>query len=180
MNLSLRDQLLQAGLVSSRQAKQADLQKRQQDKQPRVSKAQRQSGSQTSQSHLQSAKLARDRELNRQRQEQREREARLAEIRQLVEQNRLPVVQSEEYFNFVHRNKVRRIAVDTALRERIATGAVCIVCYGKFYALVLPEIAARVRERNADCVVTLAVSPNDAPSKDDPYSTFVVPDDLMW
>jgi uncharacterized protein YaiL (DUF2058 family) len=180
MSLSLRDQLLQAGLVSSKQARQADLQKRQQAKQQApVPKAQRQLASQKV-PLSQAGKVAHDRELNRRRQEQREREARLAEIRQLVEQNRLPPVQGEDYFNFIHRNKVRRIAVDSALRERITTGAVFIVRYGKFYALVLPDVAARVRERDADSVVSLASSQDDRSAEEDPYKDFVVPDDLIW
>ena len=179
MSLSLRDQLLAAGLVSSRQAKQAEQQQRQLAKQqPAVPKAQRTAPA--APPAAQAAKANRDRELNRQRQAQREHGARLAEIRQIVEQNRLPVVQSDEYFNFLHMNKVRRVAVDAALRERITSGAVSIVRYGKFYALVLPEIAARVRERNADSVVTLAAPAGSEPAADDPYKNYVVPDDLMW
>jgi uncharacterized protein YaiL (DUF2058 family) len=180
MNLSLRDQLLQAGLVSSKQAQQADRDKRQQARRQPAAAADQQQAAQRKQQQAVAAKVARDQDLNRQRREQREHGARLAEIRQLVEQNRLPPVVSDDYFNFVHRNKVRRIAVDAALRERIMNGAVAIVRYGKFYALVLPEVAARVRERNADSVVTLAAAPEIPAASEDPYAKFQVPDDLMW
>ncbi|MGC3982781.1 MAG: DUF2058 domain-containing protein [Steroidobacteraceae bacterium] len=186
MSLSLREQLLQAGLVSSKQAKQADQQKRQQTKQqqkiqPRAERA-GPTPQQLAQQQAQAAKAARDRELNQQRQEQRERQAKLAEIRQIVEQNRLPRIESDDYFNFVHKNKVHRIAVDAALRERITNGSVIIVRYGKFYAPVLPEIADRVRERDAGSVVDLNAqqTTSDTPAEDDPYKDFAVPDDLMW
>jgi uncharacterized protein len=186
MSLSLREQLLQAGLVSSKQAKQAEQQKRQQTKhqqknQPRPQPA-APNAQQLAQQQAQAAKIARDKKLNRQRQEQRERQARLAEIRQIVDQNRIPRVDSEDYFNFVHKNKIHRIAVDVVLRERIASGQVVIVRYGKFYAPVLPDIAERVRERDAESVVDLnaQLTTTSEPAADDPYKDFAVPDDLMW
>lgn len=186
MSLSLREQLLAAGLVSSKQAKQADQQQRQQNHkqqktQPRAKPA-APSAEQLAQQQAQAAKVARDQELNRQRQAQRELQARLAEIRQLVEQHRIPRIESDDYFNFVHKNKVHRIAVDAALRERITQGAVIIVRYGKFYAPVLPEIAARVRDKDANSVVDLnaQLSSDNGPAEDDPYKDFAVPDDLMW
>lgn len=177
MSLSLREQLLQAGLVGSKQVKKAEQENRQQArKNPAV-----QSEKQQALQKQQAEKIARDKELNRKRDEERQRQARLAEIRQLVEQNRLPRIESDEYFNFVHRNKVHRIAVDTSLRERITSGQVILVRYGKFYASVLPDIAEKVRERDAGSVVDLnaQIAPS-AESPDDPYKDFAVPDDLMW
>ncbi len=186
MSLSLREQLLQAGLVGSKQVKQAEQQKRQQTKhqqktQPRPQPA-APNAQQLAQQQAQAAKVARDKELNRQRQEQRERQARLAEIRQIVDQNRIPRIESDDYFNFVHKNKIHRIAVDAALRERITKGDVIIVRYGKFYAPVLPDIADRVRERDAESVVDLnaQITASATPAEDDPYKDFAVPDDLMW
>ncbi len=186
MSLSLREQLLQAGLVSSKQAKQAEQQQRQHTKHQQKTQSRAQQAAPTAQQlaqqQAQAAKAARDQELNRQRQEQRERQAKLAEIRQIVEQHRLPRIESDDYFNFVHRNKIHRIAVDAALRERITNGQVIMVRYGKFYAPVLPDIAERVRERDADSVVDLnAQLTADATSaEDDPYKDYVVPDDLIW
>lgn len=181
MNLSLRDQLLAAGLVSSKQAKKAEQEKHQQAKrQPNAAEEQKRAA-QRAQNQAHAAKVARDTELNRKRREQREHSTRLNEIRQLVEQHRLPPVQGDEYFNFVHKNKVRRIAVNAAMRAGIAQGTVFIVRYGGFYAPVTAEIAARVRERHADSVVSLgAASEAAAPAADDPYKDFAVPDDLIW
>ena len=186
MSLSLREQLLQAGLVGSKQVKQAEQQKKQQTRQQQKQQPRPQpaapNAQQLAQQQAQAAKIARDKELNRQRQEQRERQAKLAEIRQIVDQNRIPRVDSEDYFNFVHKNKVHRIAVDAALRERITTGQVIMVRYGKFYAPVLPDIAERVRERDAESVVNLnaQLTTSSEPAEDDPYKDFAVPDDLMW
>ena len=178
MSLSLREQLLQAGLVGSKQVKKAEQEQRQQHKKNPKAQTEKQQAAQRQQAE----KIARDKELNRKRDEERQRQARLAEIRQIVEQNRLPRIESDEYFNFVHRNKIHRIAVDASLREKITKGDVILVRYGKFYAPVLPDIAEKVRERDAASIVDLnaQVSSTSQPDEDDPYKDFAVPDDLMW
>jgi len=178
MSLSLREQLLQAGLVGSKQVKKAEQEQRQQHKKNPKAQTEKQQAVQKEQAE----KIARDKELNRKRDEERQRQAKLAEIRQIVEQNRLPRVESDEYFNFVHRNKIHRIAVDASLRERITNGDVILVRYGKFYAPVLPDIAEKVRERDAASIVDLnaQVSTTSQPDEEDPYKDFAVPDDLMW
>jgi uncharacterized protein YaiL (DUF2058 family) len=182
MSQSLREQLLQAGLVSSKQVQKAEQQARQQARQQTQRAPTAQAQNQRARQQAQADKVARDQKLNRARQEGRERQARLAEIRQIVEQNRIPRIESDDYFNFVHDNKIRRLAVDASLRERIVSGQVVIVRYGKFYAPVLPDIAARVRERNPDAIVDLnaQLSAANPPAEDDSYKDFVVPDDLMW
>jgi len=178
MSLSLREQLLQAGLVGSKQVKKAEQEKRQQVKKNPQAQSEQQQAAQKAQAE----KAARDKELNRKREQERERQAKLAQIRQIVEQNRLPRIESDDYFNFVHRNKIHRIAVDAALRERITKGEVLLVRYGKFYAPVIPDIAEKVRERDADSVVDLnaQVIATPQPDEDDPYKDFAVPDDLIW
>ena len=180
MSLSLREQLLQAGLVGSKQAKKAEQEVRQQRRKQRDASSPNQQ--QNAAQKAQAEKSARDKELNRKRDEERQRQAKLAEIRQIVEQNRLPRVESDEYFNFVHRNKIHRIAVDASLRERITSGQVILVRYGKFYAPVLPDIAEKVRERDADSVVDLnaQLTAQTDSTDDDAYKDFAVPDDLMW
>jgi uncharacterized protein YaiL (DUF2058 family) len=179
MSLSLRDQLLQAGLGTKKQAKQADHQERQQRHKDRdqadAIAAERQRAAQ----QAQAAKAARDQELNRQRQIAAEKKERAAQIKQLIEQNRLPKIESDDYFNFIHRQKVRRIAVDEGLRVRIMNGDVVLVRLEGKYAMVPGETAARIRERDERCLVEL---PKDGsqPAADDPYKDFVVPDDLKW
>jgi len=180
MSLSLREQLLQAGLVTTKQVKKAQ---QEQNKQRPTGKFNPdvKSARELAAEKSQIEKIARDQELNRQRQEKAERKARMTQIWQLVEQNRIPRVESDDYFNFVHLNKIHRIAVDASLRERITTGQVIIVRYGKFYAPVLPAIAERVRERDAESVVDLSLKiTTPEVSTDDPDKDFTVPDDLMW
>lgn len=175
MSMSLREQLLQAGLGSKKQAKQAEQQQRRQSRnKPAESDERNQRAAQA-----QAAKAARDQELNRKRQENAERKARWAQIKQLIEQNRLPKIESDDYFNFIDRQKVRRMAVDAERRERIVSGELLIVrCEGR-YDVVTAEVAERIREREPRAVVSLDASSPEA-AQDDAYKDYVVPDDLMW
>ena len=182
MSMSLREQLLAAGLGNKKQARQADQQQKQQQHQQAKNKALREEQEQRAaeaRAKAQAEKAARDAELNRKRQENLERKERWAQIKQLIEQHRLPKPESEEFFNFIDRGKVRRIAADSALREQLMAGSIVIVrCEGK-YDLVIPEVAERIRERDERAVVKLNAAEGQ-PSEDDPYKDYVVPDDLIW
>ena len=182
MSASLRDQLLQAGLVNEKQAREAERQRQQQQQgQQRLPKQQRGSASeaQLAARQGQQAKAARDQELNRQRQQQADKKSRLAQVRQLVEQNRLPKIDGDEYYNFVDANKIRRIAIDPALRERLARAEIAIVRHDGGYAWVPAAVAARIRERDEHAVVAPGEATQSART-DDAYQGFAVPDDLMW
>ncbi|GAC1625716.1 MAG: DUF2058 family protein [Nevskia sp.] len=177
MSLSLRDQLLATGLMSKKQAQASDQQKRQQKKtQPDL-------GEQRQREIAKAAaeKAARDAALNKQQQEKAERKARLAQVKQLVEQNRLPkITEGEDYYNFLDGVKIRRLGVDPALRARLMSGEVAIVrCEGR-YEIVPAAIAERIAERIAQAVIPANRSEEKPLDPDDPYKDFVVPDDLRW
>jgi uncharacterized protein YaiL (DUF2058 family) len=180
MSLSLREQLLAAGLATKKQAKQAEQQERtQRHKDRHQDKNAAQQERERAAQKAQAAKAARDQELMRQRQIAAEQRERAAQLKQLVEQHRLPKPESDEYFNFIHRDKVRRIPVDAALRDRIMNGEITIVrCEGK-YELVTSDIAAKIRERSERALVELPKEDERA-DDNDPYKDFVVPDDLKW
>jgi len=130
----------------------------------------------------QAAKVARDQELNRKREEKAKRRARIAEIEQIIEQNRAPRLETEDYYSFIDGKKIRRMSVDPQRREQLTNGTLAIVRYKGHYAVVPKETAERIRERDENMVVPF-VQPKDnsveAPA-DDPYKDFVVPDDLTW
>jgi len=187
--LSLREQLLAAGLGTKKKAKQVEQEQRQQEQ--RRHEQQRQQPKQarseppkpTPAELAQAAKAARDKELNRKRQEQIELRAKEAEIKQLIEQHKLPRIVAEdcEYYNFVHGKKIRRVAVDAQRREQIIAGTLFVVRYHGQTAVVPPEIAEKIRERDARAVVTHSPdTPAGEAEADDPYKDFVVPDDLTW
>jgi len=179
MSLSLRDQLMKAGLVSEKQAKQAGKQKQKQQRlekkgQVEVDDAIRQAALQA-----QAEKAARDQALNEQQKEKAEQKARAAQIKQLIETSRLPKLQSDDYYNFVDEKKIKRIAVNAMLRDKLSRGSLAIVRHGGGYEMIPREAALRIQERDPRRVILLN-TPTEAPDADDPYAAYQVPDDLMW
>ena len=176
MSMSLRDQLLQAGLVNEKQAKETErqLQKQQRERQqlPKEKRAALSDAELASQ-RAQLAKATRDQELNRQQKEQADKRARHAQIEQLIQQNCLPRPQTDERYNFVDGKKIRSIPADRLVRERLSRGEIAIVRRTGGYELVPAEIAARIRERDERAVIESVVAHDAAPPDD-------VPDDLMW
>jgi uncharacterized protein YaiL (DUF2058 family) len=131
----------------------------------------------------QAAKVARDLELNRKREEKAKRRARIAEIEQIIEQNRVPRLETEDFYSFIDGKKIRRMSVDPDRREKLTSGVLAIVRYKGHYAVVPKETAERIRERDENMVVPIVQSKDGAPAEataEDPYKDFVVPDDLMW
>ena len=131
----------------------------------------------------QAAKVARDQELNRKREEKAKRRARIAEIEQIIEQNRVPRLETEDYYSFIDGKKIRRMSVDAERREKLTSGVLAIVRYKGHYAVVPKETAERIRERDENMVVPMVQPKVGAPveaTAEDPYKDFVVPDDLMW
>lgn len=179
MSMSLRDQLIQAGLVSEKQARAATEHKRapqvSRKKPPPVSDQQRRL------QQAQADKTARDQALNRKQLEKAERRARRAEVRQLVEQHRVAPIESEDWFNFVDGSKIKRIAVTPAIRASIQGGDLAIVRSDNRYDLVPAAAAERIRERDPSALVKADSAVLAAtPATDAEYHEFVVPDDLMW
>ena len=88
MSMSLRDQLLQAGLVNERQSKEAERQLRQQQRErqqlPKDKRAMA-SHAELAAKQAQLAKAARDQELSRRQKEQADKKTRHAQIEQLIE-----------------------------------------------------------------------------------------------
>lgn len=173
--MSLREQLLAAGLGTKKQAKQAE---REQHHQRRDKSPERAAQERAAQ-QAQAAKAARDAELNRKHQEKAERKAKAAEIRRLIEEHRIPRIESEEYFNFIDGKKIHRIGINAETRARIHNGELAVVRYLSFHALVPAPIAAKIRERDEQAVVKLDLNKPEV-ADDDPYKDHQVPDDLMW
>jgi len=179
MSLSLRDQLLKAGLVNEKQVKQAG---KQQKKQQRlVNKGQIETDDSQREAALkaQAEKLARDQELNRQQKEKAEQKARAAQIKQLIETSRLPKLTTEDYYNFVDDKKVKRLSVNKLMRDKLSSGSLAIVRHGGGYEVIPREAALKIQERDPRRIIQLNTQ-TEAPDADDPYAAYQIPDDLMW
>lgn len=181
MSLSLRDQLLKAGLVTEKQVQQAERQQSQQQyQQPRGKKRTAQpTPQQIAAQRALAEKVARDAELNRKKQEKAERKARFAQIKQLVEQHQVARVETDDFYNFVDGKNIRRVAVTPELRERLIGGELAIVRNEGRYAFVPASVAADIRARVERAVIHHNQPPTGQMAED-PYKDYVVPDDLVW
>lgn len=179
MALSLRDQLLKTGLVNEKQAKQVGKQKQKQQRLEQKGHIEKDESQKLAAQQAMAEKVARDQELNRQQQEKIEQKARAAQIKQLIEVSRLPKLTTEDYYNFVDDKKVKRLSVNTLVRNKLSSGSLAIVRHGGAYEVIPREAALKIQERDAQRVVLLN-TPTEAPDADDPYAAYQVPDDLMW
>ncbi|MFA0917815.1 hypothetical protein ALP73_00170 [Pseudomonas coronafaciens pv. garcae] len=179
MSLSLRDQLLKAGLVNQKQAKQAGKEKQKEQRLVHKGQAQADDSQKRAAQEAQAEKTKRDQELNRQQQEKVEQKARAAQVKQLIEVSRIPKLITEDYYNFVDDKKVKRISVNALVRNKLSSGSLAIVHHGGGYEIIPREAALKIQERDPRCIVLLN-TPTEAPDADDPYAAYQVPDDLMW
>jgi uncharacterized protein YaiL (DUF2058 family) len=179
MSLSLRDQLLKAGLVNEKQAKQAGKQKQKENRLVHKGQAEKDETARLAALQAKAEKAARDQELNRQQQEKAEQKARAAQVKQLIEASRLPKLTTEDYYNFVDDKKVKRLSVNNLMRDKLSRGSLAIVKHGGGYEVLPREAALKIQEREPQRIVLLN-TPTEAPDADDPYAAYQIPDDLMW
>lgn len=181
MSLSLRDQLLKAGLVNEKQVKQAERSQKKQQRLVQKNQAQADESSQQAALQAQAEKQARDQALNLEQKEKAEKKAIKAQIKQLIEGSRLPKLDSDDYFNFADRGKVKRIAVNDMMRDKLSRGTLAIVSHAGAYEIIPRDVALKIQERDEQRIVLLSAAnekvENDA---DDPYAAYQIPDDLMW
>jgi uncharacterized protein YaiL (DUF2058 family) len=179
MSISLRDQLLKAGLVNQKQVKQVSKNQQKQKRMEHKGQVEVDDSQQRLAQEAMAEKVKRDQELNRQQQEKVEQKAKAAQVKQLIEVSRLPKLSTEDYYNFVDDKKVKRLSVNTLMRSKLSSGSLAIVRHGGAYEVIPREAALKIQERDPQRIVLLNV-PTEAPDADDPYAAYQIPDDLMW
>jgi uncharacterized protein len=180
MGNSLFDQLKKSGLVDDKTAKQAKKDKQKQAKQQKGKKAKPLAESKLLAQQAQAEKVARDRELNQQRKLAAEQVALAAQIKQLIQMNRIEDAQGDIGFNFTDGNKVQRLYVTDEQHAQLVRGRLAVVKLGAGYELVPAGVADKIKLRDPSCVLVCNVVASDGTDEDDPYAEFQVPDDLMW
>ena len=176
---SLQDQLLKAGLADEKKAKAIRNEKRKQRKQQPKGAVQ-ENEAEIRARKAREEKAARDRELNRQRQAEAEKKAIAAQIRQLVETNRLDRSRGDSDYQFVHDRKIKKITVDEPMIDQLSRGRLAVVYLDDRYELVAEGVARKIMERDENAVIVLHDRKSDDTGEDDPYAGYEIPDDLMW
>jgi uncharacterized protein YaiL (DUF2058 family) len=173
--MSLKDQLMKAGLADAKKARKAEHEKRQQAKDPNAETAQQLA------QKAQADKAERDREMNRAQQEEKQRRELAAQIRQLIERHRIARSGGEVAYQFTDEKKVKKLYVTAAQQSQLVKGQVGIVRLGEGYELVPAVVAEKIRQRDIAAVVLLNTRAAEAAADpDDPYAAYQIPDDLMW
>ncbi len=179
---SLQDQLLKAGLIDPKKAKQANKEKRKEANVARRSSEEKVDEIKLSAEQARAEKAERDRELNRQRDLELQQKAIAAQIKQLIENHRQPkgAGQNDVEYNFTHGKLIKKIRVSKTVQEQIIRGVLAVVKLGEGYELVPRIVADKIAQRDQHAVVVANTKSAQQMDEDDPYKDYVIPDDLMW
>lgn len=176
---SLQEQLLKAGLVTERQARDT----RQTQRKDRKSGKPRDDADQRAAAKRRQEQAERDRALNDKKEaERRERELRV-QIRDMVLAASLNQDKADVPYNVLHGSKLRRIYVTPEQRDGLVAGTLAVAtARGRHHVIpsaVAEKIVAIMPGYFVYNAAASAAGDGDA-SADDPYADYKVPDDLMW
>lgn len=109
-----------------------------------------------------------------------------AQVKQLIEMNRITVAKGNITFNFTDGNVIKKLEVDKQTQTQLINGRLAIArlvinasgdCE---YAIIPAVVADKIAQRDADSIVLNSALSQDEQDEDDPYADFKIPDDLMW
>ena len=178
---SLFEQLKKTGLVDDKKAKQVKQSQYKNQKQ----KSKKGTAAPVDEATLlaqkaHAEKVERDRQLNQEKKQDAEQKAIAAQIKQLIETNRVDDGGGDIVYNFTDANVVKRIYISEQAHKSLVSGHLAIAKLGEAYELVPMPVANKIRQRDEQCII-LCEQPTEAESvEDDPYADYTIPDDLMW
>lgn len=182
---SLQDQLLKAGLANKQQANKAKADKRKKAKKAKtvkkgeVYKDQEELQREAAIVQAKAAKLEKDRQLNREREDDLTRRSIDASCQQMITQSLISMPENGEVeYNFVDGTKIKKLYVTESLQDQLAKGNLAIALLQQRYTLIPARIAEKIAERRPELIISLQQAEEIDP--DDPYADFQIPDDLMW
>ncbi|NIB42055.1 DUF2058 domain-containing protein [Pseudomaricurvus alkylphenolicus] len=176
---SLQDQLMKAGLVDAKKAKQVNKDKRKAAKVQKKSKQVVVDETKLQAQQAREEKAERDRQLNAERKAEADKKAVAAQIKQLIEMNLQSKGGGDIPYNFTDGKQIKKIHVSAAVQEQLTRGRLAIVKLGEGYELVPVPVAEKIAERDESVVLSVAAA-QDQMDEDDPYADYQIPDDLMW
>ena len=176
--LTLQEQMLKAGLVTSK--KMAKVQRT-----AKKSRVQAREAREAVEENKK-AQLERDKQLNEQQKQAALSKEYKAQVKQLIEMNRIVLAKGDIGFNFTDGNLIKKILVDKATQTQLINGRLAIARLvvenreeGE-YAIIPASVADKIAQRDAASIVLHSALSQEEQDEDDPYADFKVPDDLMW
>ena len=156
MGNPLQNQLLKAGLVSTKQVKKVEHEKRVNRKH---NKGDSVPPAENALQKEQAAQAQRARELNRQRDEEKRLRERKAQVRQLIETNRLERDGRGAPYHFIEHNKIMRIFVAEDMADQLSRGQLAIVKLDDNYEVVPAKVAQQIASRDKEALLLLHEHP---------------------
>ncbi|WP_396464261.1 DUF2058 domain-containing protein [Edwardsiella sp. A.80236] len=176
--LTLQEQLLKAGLVTSKKI--AKVQRT-----AKKSRVQAREAREAVEEKKQ-AQLERDKQLSEQQKQATLAKEIKAQVKQLIEMNRISLKKGDIDFNFTDGNLIKKITLDKLTHSQLVNGRLAIARLAidtngaTEYAVIPASVADKIAQRDAESIVLHSALSQEAQDEDDPYADFKVPDDLMW
>lgn len=176
--LTLQEQMLKAGLVSSK--KMAKVQRT-----AKKSRVQAREAREAVEENKK-AQLERDKELSEQQKQAALSKEYKAQVKQLIEMNKITIARANIDFNFTDNNLIKKVVVDKLTQSQLISGRLAIARLlvdkngESTYAIIPASVADKIAQRDADSIVLNSALSQEEQDEDDPYADFKVPDDLMW
>ena len=126
MPVSLQDQLKKSGLIDDKKAKQLKRAKHKQEKHARKSKNPAVDQHKLELDREKSEKIAKDRQLNLEKNKQGEKNALAAQIKQLIEMN-IVAKDGDQKFSFTDANVIKHIYVSQTQVDQLSRGTLAVV-----------------------------------------------------
>ncbi|MDE0931213.1 MAG: DUF2058 domain-containing protein [Halioglobus sp.] len=176
---SLQDQLLNAGLVDKKKAKQLKQERRKEAKVRQKGQTPLDdSKEQVKRNFLDKAE--RDRQLNKQQQEAVERKAIEAQISQLIKMNRIKREGGDIAYQFTDGTRIKKMYITEQLQKDLVNGRLAIAKLGNDFELLPSSAAEKIMQRDPKTIILLNTYEVSGVDEDDPYAQYHIPDDLMW
>ncbi len=180
---SLQDQLLGIGLVDKKKAKKISAQKRKQEKKSRKSNTELIDKAAVLAEKAIEEEKEHSRLLNIEKNQVAEQKAVVAQIKQLIEVNKLDLISKDKgdiAYNFVDTGKVKIIYVTDKVQGGLSSGQLAIVKLDDSYELVPHAVAQKIKDRDESIIVQINLATGKQTLEEDPYADYEIPDDLMW
>ncbi len=181
MGNALQEQLLKAGLVDKNKANRAKSQKHKKLKQQRNTKEGVVDEAKLMAEKAIKEKAERDKALNLKRNEEAQQKAVIAQIKQLIDTNRLPKGNGDDQvYNFEDQKSVKRIFVTKDIHDGLTRGKLAIVKFDTQYDVVPAPVSDKIKIRDEKYIILRNDPSKEDEQDDDFYADYQIPDDLMW
>lgn len=177
MKNALQAQLLKAGLVDQKKAKQLSKQALHQQRTGQDDDA----AIKASIAQANAEKLAKDAALDQEKQRQLQQKALHASIVQMINVHQVANTAGDIAFQFIDDAKIKKIYVSQTVYNALVSGSLVIAKQGTAYVFLPQALADKIDGKMAGFTIRTKSSDNTATTQeDDPYAAYVIPDDLMW